>query len=376
MEARAAETAPRSRRLDAARREAKPRPVLRRRRRDLRRGVASGASSKTNRARPMFCAASAGPISSGAIWWRPNASFRSDRLVPLLGKPEGRGLGPAEPGLDLVLARQRAARRATARGIGRPVRRTRRLGRSQLGLRPARVRALQPGSPRRGRGNRRAHRDRGPETGNRWAVGMMKSCSPASNCGAAGSARASSAAARPSSCSGRSATTGARSWRRRRSCAARASSASTSSTRPVSRYYEVAQEPAGRRHARIPAIIQLRSTCNAATPRARFASSNRSQTAIPTSSVRPTSPPRWASLVCNSAIVAGFARRPRIGVLDRDRRRTETRVGCRLALAYAVAHRCEDARVVLAELNARNGGTLLRPHDCTVGRKSRPRADR
>jgi hypothetical protein len=32
-------------------------------------------------------------------------------------------------------------------------------------------------------------------------------------------------------------------------------------------------------------------------------------------------------------------------------------VGCRLALAYAVAHRCEDARTVLAEMNERTGGT-------------------
>jgi class 3 adenylate cyclase/tetratricopeptide (TPR) repeat protein len=32
-------------------------------------------------------------------------------------------------------------------------------------------------------------------------------------------------------------------------------------------------------------------------------------------------------------------------------------VGCRLALTYAVAHRCDDARRVLEEMNARNGGT-------------------
>ena len=32
-------------------------------------------------------------------------------------------------------------------------------------------------------------------------------------------------------------------------------------------------------------------------------------------------------------------------------------VGCRLALAYAVAHRCEDARNVITELNERAGGT-------------------
>ena len=32
-------------------------------------------------------------------------------------------------------------------------------------------------------------------------------------------------------------------------------------------------------------------------------------------------------------------------------------VGCRLALAYAVAHRCDDARRVLEELNERAGGT-------------------
>jgi hypothetical protein len=32
-------------------------------------------------------------------------------------------------------------------------------------------------------------------------------------------------------------------------------------------------------------------------------------------------------------------------------------VGCRLALAYAVAHRCENARDVIAELNERAGGT-------------------
>jgi tetratricopeptide (TPR) repeat protein len=32
-------------------------------------------------------------------------------------------------------------------------------------------------------------------------------------------------------------------------------------------------------------------------------------------------------------------------------------VGCRLALAYAVAHRCEDARAVLADMNERSGGT-------------------
>jgi class 3 adenylate cyclase/tetratricopeptide (TPR) repeat protein len=32
-------------------------------------------------------------------------------------------------------------------------------------------------------------------------------------------------------------------------------------------------------------------------------------------------------------------------------------VGCRLALAYAVAHRCEDARRVLEEMNERSGGT-------------------
>ncbi|HEV7524404.1 MAG TPA: adenylate/guanylate cyclase domain-containing protein [Acidimicrobiia bacterium] len=32
-------------------------------------------------------------------------------------------------------------------------------------------------------------------------------------------------------------------------------------------------------------------------------------------------------------------------------------VGCRLALAYAVAHRCDEARAVLAELNERAGGT-------------------
>jgi class 3 adenylate cyclase/tetratricopeptide (TPR) repeat protein len=32
-------------------------------------------------------------------------------------------------------------------------------------------------------------------------------------------------------------------------------------------------------------------------------------------------------------------------------------VGCRLALAYAVARRCEDARVVLADMNDRSGGT-------------------
>jgi class 3 adenylate cyclase/tetratricopeptide (TPR) repeat protein len=32
-------------------------------------------------------------------------------------------------------------------------------------------------------------------------------------------------------------------------------------------------------------------------------------------------------------------------------------VGCRLALAYAVAHRCEDARTVLADMNERTGGT-------------------
>jgi tetratricopeptide (TPR) repeat protein len=32
-------------------------------------------------------------------------------------------------------------------------------------------------------------------------------------------------------------------------------------------------------------------------------------------------------------------------------------VGCRLALAYAVARRCEDARAVLADMNGRSGGT-------------------
>jgi hypothetical protein len=32
-------------------------------------------------------------------------------------------------------------------------------------------------------------------------------------------------------------------------------------------------------------------------------------------------------------------------------------VGCRLALAYAVAHRCDDARRVLDEMSERNGGT-------------------
>ena len=32
-------------------------------------------------------------------------------------------------------------------------------------------------------------------------------------------------------------------------------------------------------------------------------------------------------------------------------------IGCRLALAYAVAHRCDDARAVLEELNERSGGT-------------------
>ena len=32
-------------------------------------------------------------------------------------------------------------------------------------------------------------------------------------------------------------------------------------------------------------------------------------------------------------------------------------IGCRLALAYAVAHRCDDARRVLEELNERSGGT-------------------
>jgi len=32
-------------------------------------------------------------------------------------------------------------------------------------------------------------------------------------------------------------------------------------------------------------------------------------------------------------------------------------VGCRLALAYAVAHRCDDARRVIEEINARSGGT-------------------
>ena len=32
-------------------------------------------------------------------------------------------------------------------------------------------------------------------------------------------------------------------------------------------------------------------------------------------------------------------------------------VGCRLALAYAVAHRCDDARKVLGEMNERSGGT-------------------
>jgi hypothetical protein len=32
-------------------------------------------------------------------------------------------------------------------------------------------------------------------------------------------------------------------------------------------------------------------------------------------------------------------------------------IGCRLALAYAVAHRCDEARVVLEALNERSGGT-------------------
>jgi tetratricopeptide (TPR) repeat protein len=32
-------------------------------------------------------------------------------------------------------------------------------------------------------------------------------------------------------------------------------------------------------------------------------------------------------------------------------------VGCRLALAYAVSHRCDDARKVLEEMNERSGGT-------------------
>ena len=55
-----------------------------------------------------------------------------------------------------------AARREPARGVGRPLRRARRLGRAQLGLRTARVRPLQPGPARGGRRDRRAHRDRGP----------------------------------------------------------------------------------------------------------------------------------------------------------------------------------------------------------------------
>ena len=77
---------------------------------------------------------------------------RGARLVPFLRQSTRRGVGAAEPRVDLVLARQHPARREPARGVGRLVRRARRLGRAQLGLRAARVRALQPGPARRSRG--------------------------------------------------------------------------------------------------------------------------------------------------------------------------------------------------------------------------------
>ena len=51
-------------------------------------------------------------------------------------------------------------------------------------------------------------------------------------------------------------------------------------------------------------------------------------------------------------------------------------VGCRLALAYAAAHRCEDARDVLAEHERSQRRYVLRPDDRAMGRSPRARADR
>ena len=43
-------------------------------------------------------------------------------------------------------------------------------------------------------------------------------------------------------------------------------------------------------------------------------------------------------------------------------------IGCRLALAYAAAHRPDDADLVIADLKRRSGGTLLRSHARALGR--------
>ena len=144
--------------------------------------------------------------------------------------------------------------RGTAPAVGRRVRRARRLGRAQLGLRTARVRPLQPGAPRRGCRARRAHRDRRPR--DRQPLGGRDDGRAARERPAVERPawrRAWRTAATRSRCSRRSTTVGARSWRRARSCARSPSSAATREyADTLAHYRDDLARHARRRHALVP----------------------------------------------------------------------------------------------------------------------------
>ena len=92
-------------------------------------GALAGRSA-TAAARRRRCAASAGrsssPATSTAPRRRPHEALAA---FPELGVPAGRGVGAAEPGVDRLHAGRERRRRRSARRVGRPLRRHRRLGR-------------------------------------------------------------------------------------------------------------------------------------------------------------------------------------------------------------------------------------------------------
>ena len=124
------------------------------------------------------------------------SSMRRSEPLPVDRAPPRRGVGAAEPRVDLVRPGSLRGGRATPRRVRDRVRRARRLGRHELGARPARLGPLHPGPARGSRGARGADPAGGDRA--RATAGPRRSCaccSPTSRCGAASRRTPSSYAA-------------------------------------------------------------------------------------------------------------------------------------------------------------------------------------